>query len=419
MSQKTIVGLDLGTTKVCVVVARPVGGAAEVLGVGIAPSAGMRKGVVVDMEAVTSSIREAVKRAQSSSGIDIRSAYVGVSGSHLGCKKSYGNTSTRNNEVTARDVEDVLDSAGTVLVPLDREVLHVMPTDYVLDGQDGIVRPVGMAGARLEANVMLITAAHSCVENVTKCCQRAGLWVRDIVFEAIASSKAVLRHYEREGGVAVVDIGGGSADIAVFNRGGLCHAASMPVGGNHFTNDIAIGLKVSHLEAERVKKAYGYAVSGSNGGESNRMEVTSMDGRPVKMRRSNLGEIILPRCEEIFDLLKQEAEDALMKAEAACVVLTGGSSLLEGIATVAEARFGIPVRIGVPENMTGLDVPGGPMYSTGVGLVLYGVEEQWNEYDDFIESIRNKFRGVKRVLTQPVNLGFRRARSAYGITRNS
>ncbi len=417
MSPKTIVGLDLGTTKVCVVVARPSGGAAEVLGVGIAPSAGMRKGVVVDMEAVTSSICEAVKRAQSSSGIDIRSAYVGVSGSHLGCKKSYGTTSTRNNEVTARDVEDVLDSAGTVLVPLDREVLHVMPTDYVLDGQDGIVRPVGMAGGRLEANVMLITAAHSCVENVTKCCQRAGLWVRDIVFEGIASSKAVLRHYEREGGVAVIDIGGGSTDITVFGRGGLCHAASMPVGGNHFTNDIAIGLKVSHYEAERVKKAYGYAVSGSNG--TLEMEVTAMDGRLVKMRRSNLGEIILPRCEEIFDLVRQEAEDALMKAEAACVVLTGGASLLEGIATVAEARLGIPVRIGVPENMAGQEVPGEPMYSTGVGLVLYGVEEQWNEYDDFIELVRNKFRGVKRVLTQPVNLGFRRSRSQYGINRNS
>jgi len=415
MSRKHIVGLDLGTTKVCVVVARPMGGSAEVAGIGIAPSTGMRKGVVVDMEAVTSSIREALKRAEESAGVDIRKAYVGVSGSHMGCIKSYGTTGIRNREVTDQDVQDVLDSAGTVLVPLDREVLHVMPTDYVLDGQDGIVRPVGMAGVRLEANVMLITAAHSCVENVTKCCTRAGIYVKDVVFEGIASAKAVLRHYERETGVAVVDIGGGSTDVTVFRQGGLCHAASIPVGGNHFTNDIAIGLRVSQYEAERVKKAYGFAIDSLEG--PLQMEVTAMDGRAVKMRRANMGEIILPRCEEIFELIKEEVVEALVSAETSCVVLTGGASLLRGIDRVAEAKLGIPVRIGVPENMTGVDAPVEPMYSTGIGLVLHGVQEEWNEYDDLMESVRNGFRGFKRILTQPVSLGFRRSRSEYGISR--
>ncbi len=416
MSRRHIVGLDLGTTKICAVVARQLGGAAEVTGMGIAPSAGMRKGVVVDMEAVTGSIREAVKRAEESSGVNIRHVYVGVSGSHMGCMKSYGTTGIRGSEVTEQDVDDVIDSAGTVLVPLDREVLHVMPTDYVLDGQDGIVRPVGMAGVRLEANVMLITAAHSCVENVTKCCQRAGLYVKDVVFEGIASAKAVLRHYERENGAAVVDIGGGSTDVTVFRQGGLCHAASIPVGGNHFTNDIAIGLKVSQHEAERVKKAYGYAIDSLDG--LSQMDVTAMDGRPVKMRRASLGEIILPRCEEIFDLLRDEVVDALVSAETSCVVLTGGASLLKGMDRVAEAKLGIPVRIGVPENMTGVDVPMDPMYSTSVGLLLHGVQEEWSEYDDLMESMRNRLRGFRRVLTQPVSLGFRRSRSEYGISRN-
>ena len=408
MSSKHIVGVDLGTTKVCVVVARPMGGPVEVTGIGIAPSSGMRKGVVVDMEAVTNSIREALKRAEESAGVDIRKAYVGVSGSHMGCMKSYGTTGIRNREVTDQDVQDALDSAGTVLVPLDREVLHVMPTDYVLDGQDGIVRPVGMAGVRLEANVMLITAAHSCVENVTKCCQRAGIYVKDVVFEGIASAHAVLRHYERETGVAVVDIGGGSTDVTVFRQGGLCHAASIPVGGNHFTNDIAIGLKVSQYEAERVKKAYGYAIDSLDG--PLQMEVTAMDGRAVKMRRANMGEIILPRCEEIFELIKEEVVEALVSAETSCVVLTGGASLLKGMDRVAEAKLGIPVRIGVPENVTGVDVPLEPMYSTGMGLVLHGVQEEWSGYDDLMESVRKRFRGFKRVLTQPVSLGFRRTR---------
>ena len=416
MSSKHIVGVDLGTTKVCVVVARPMGGPVEVTGIGIAPSSGMRKGVVVDMEAVTGSIREALKRAEESAGVDIRKAYVGVSGSHMGCMKSYGTTGIRNREVTDQDVQDALDSAGTVLVPLDREVLHVMPTDYVLDGQDGIVRPVGMAGVRLEANVMLITAAHSCVENVTKCCQRAGIYVKDVVFEGIASAHAVLRHYERETGVAVVDIGGGSTDVTVFRQGGLCHAASIPVGGNHFTNDIAIGLKVSQYEAERVKKDYGYAIDSIDG--PLQMEVTAMDGRAVKMRRANMGEIILPRCEEIFELIKEEVVEALVSAETSCVVLTGGAALLKGMDRVAEAKLGIPVRIGVPENVTGVDVPLEPMYSTGMGLVLHGVQEEWSGYDDLMESVRNRFRGFKRVLTQPVSLGFKRSRSEYGISRN-
>jgi cell division protein FtsA len=375
----------------------------------------MRKGVVVDMEAVTASIREAVRRAEESAGVEIKKAYVGVSGSHVGCIKSYGTIGIRSREVTAQDVEDVIDSAGTVLVPLEREVLHVMPTDYVLDGQDGIVRPVGMSGVRLEANVMLITAMQSCVENVTKCCQRAGISVQDVVFEGVASAKAVLRSYEREGGVAVVDLGGGSTDVAVFRHGGLCHAGSVPVGGNHFTNDIAIGLKVSQREAERVKKEHGYAVGGAAGPLE--IDVAGMDGRPLRMRRGSLGEIILPRSEEIFELIREEIVDALVTAETSCVVLTGGSALLEGIDRVAEAKLGIPVRIGEPENVSGAEVPGGPMYSTGAGLVLHAVEEEWSEYDDLVASFREKLGGLKRVLTQPVSLGFRRSRTECGIQK--
>jgi len=413
MSGKHIVGLDIGTTKVCVVVASQHPEGTEVLGLGLAPSQGMRKGVVVDMDAVTSSIRDAVSRAEEASGINIRRAYVGVSGSHMGCMRSYGTTGIRGKEVTEQDVENVLESAGTVLIPLEQEVLHVMPMDYVLDGQDGIVRPVGMSGVRLEANVTLVTASHACVDNVTKCCERAGIAVTDVVYEAVASAKAVLRPYELESGVAVLDLGGGSTDLAVFKQGGLCHAASLPVGGNHFTSDIAIGLKVSRQEAERIKRAYGYAVGFEAGPVE--MDATSMDGRPRKMRRSLLGEIILPRCEEIFELLHDEIKEALMMSEASCVVLTGGTALLEGIDRVAEARLGIPVRIGEPTGMEDAEAGPSPVFATGMGLALYGAESEWNEYDDFVEGMRARFKSLRRMLTQPVGLGFRKSRPDYGI----
>jgi cell division protein FtsA len=416
MSRSHIAGLDLGTTKVCVVVARSVGGAAEIIGMGQAPSAGMRKGVVVDMEAVTESITKAIRAAEESAGVDINRAYVGVSGSHLSCMKSFGTTGVRGREVSEQDVENVLNSAGTVLIPVEREVLHVMPMDYVLDGQDGIRRPVGMSGVRLDANVTLITASHTSLENVTKCCERAGVGVMEITFEGIASAKAVLRPYERESGVAVIDLGGGSTDVTVFRDGGLIHAASIPVGGNHFTNDIAIGLKISQHEAERVKRTYGYAVGGTDGPQE--MVVKTMDGRPLKMRRANLGEIILPRCEEVFELIMDEIADGLIKAEASCIVLTGGAALLEGIDRVAEAKLGIPVRLGVPENMEGSLVPSEPMYSTGVGLVLHAVEEQWSAYDDVVESIKKSFRVFKRALTQPILFGLKKPRNEYGIQRN-
>ncbi len=401
MSRKYVVGLDIGTTKVCALVARVEAGVPEIMGIGTTGTSGLKKGVVVDIDVTTDAVRAALDEAEASSGIEIKAAYVGVAGSHIECLKSYGAAGIKGSEVTRGDLERVMDSASALYVPLDREVLHVLPSDFVIDGQGGIVRPLGMSGARLEANVRVITAAHSAVENIAKCCRKAGVDVVETVFQPIASSRAVADDDEIEAGVAVVDIGGGTTDVAVYKDGGLVHAMVVPVGGNHLTNDIAIGLRLSQKEAERVKKQHGYAVGEIDAGELMKVKLVNDEFRDVP--KYYLKEIIRPRCEETLRIIKRAVQSSTSLGGPSCVVLTGGTALLPGIDRIAEAIFGLPVRIGFPEFGVGIhlrDRLGSPVYATGVGLVLYGYETERNAYDGIFDGIFRKVKGKTKNLLE-------------------
>ena len=401
MSRKYIIGLDIGTTKVCAAVARVEGGSVEIVGAGETTSSGLRKGVVVDIDVTTESIRAALREAESTSGVEPRTAYVGVAGGHIECIKSYGATGIKGAEITTMDVDRVMDSAGAVYVPLDREVLHVLPTDFVIDGQDGIVRPLGMSGARLEANVRIITASHSAVENLLKCCRKAGLEVVQAVFEPVASTRAVARREELDVGVAVVDIGGGTSDVTVYREGTLRHASVLAVGGNHVTNDVAIGLRLSQREAERVKTESGFATGDYDFSEC--IEVQNMNNTQRQVPRRYLGEIIRPRSEEMLKLIKAEIDEATLMGGPSCVVLTGGGALMPGLDRLAEAVFGLPARVGVPEGVPGGLLKGrlgSPAHATGVGLVLYGREAESDSYDGIFSGIMRRVRGTTKNLLE-------------------
>jgi cell division protein FtsA len=371
-----IVGLDVGTTKICAAVGEVVNGELEFRGVSTSSSAGLRKGVVVNMEATVESIRNAVKTAEAATGVEINAVYVGISGGHIKGFNSYGAVGIRGNEVTHVDVERVIDSAKAVYVPLDREVLHVIPTGYVLDGQNGIKDPAGMAGSRLEAKVYIVTGAVTSVQNLLKCCEKAGVEAVDIVFEPLASAEAILTDDEKELGVAVVDIGGGTTDIILYKDGWLRHSSVLAVGGNHFTNDIAVGLRISVIEAERIKKGHGTAMT-SMVGDSEELDIIQA-GQGRKILRRHLSEIIQPRTEELVDLIKRELLSCSAYDIASTgVVLTGGGSLLEGLDRMAEAALGLPVRIGFPKKISGPEnIMNNPMYATGAGLVLHGFETE-------------------------------------------
>jgi len=369
-----IVGLDVGTTKICAAVGEVVNGELEFRGVSTSSSAGLRKGVVVDMEATVESIRNAVKTAEAAIGVEINAVYVGISGGHIKGFNSYGAVGIRGKEVTPVDVERLIDSAKAVYVPIDREVLHVIPTGYILDGQNGIKDPAGMAGGRLEAKVYIVTGAVTSVQNLLKCCEKAGVEAVDIVFEPLASAEAILTDDEKELGVAVVDIGGGTTDIILYKDGWLRHSSVLAVGGNHFTNDIAVGLRISVIEAERIKKGYGSALT-SMVGASEELDIIQ-EGQGRKIVRRQLSEIIQPRAEELVDLIKRELLSfSAYDIASTGVVLTGGGSLLEGLDRMAETALGLPVRIGFPKKISGPDnIMNSPMYATGAGLVLYGFE---------------------------------------------
>lgn len=369
-----IVGLDVGTTKICAAVGEVVNGELEFRGVSTSSSAGLRKGVVVDMEATVESIRNAVKTAEAAIDVEINAVYVGISGGHIKGFNSYGAVGIRGKEVTPLDVERLIDSAKAVYVPIDREVLHVIPTGYILDGQNGIKDPAGMAGGRLEAKVYIVTGAVTSVQTLLKCCEKAGVEAVDIVFEPLASAEAILTDDEKELGVAVVDIGGGTTDIILYKDGWLRHSSVLAVGGNHFTNDIAVGLRISVIEAERIKKGYGAALT-SMVGASEELDIVQ-EGRGRKIVRRELSEIIQPRAEELVDLIKRELLSfSAYDIASTGVVLTGGGSLLEGLDRMAETALGLPVRIGFPKKISGSDnIMNNPMYATGAGLVLYGFE---------------------------------------------
>lgn len=369
-----IVGLDIGTTKICAIVAERTENGIDVVGIGTHPSRGLRKGVVVDIDSTVQSIKRAVEEAELMADCEISSVYAGIAGGHIRGLNSHGIVAVKDREVRDGDVKRVIDAAKAVAIPMDREVIHVIPQEFIIDDQDGIREPLGMAGVRLEARIHIVTAAVTSAQNIVKCANKAGLNVADIVLEPLASAEAVLAPDERELGVCLVDIGGGTTDIAVFSGGSIQHTSVLSLGGNHVSHDIAVGLRTPFHEAERIKKRFGVA-SARFVPTDDVITVPSVGGRrPREISRKILCEIIEPRVEEILSLARRELEKSTLEAAIPSgVVLTGGCAALEGISDLAEELFEVPVRIGTPIHIGGLrDVVTDPMYATGVGLVLYG-----------------------------------------------
>lgn len=375
-----IVGLDIGTTKICSIVGSVEEDGIDVVAVGVHPSRGLRKGVVINIESTVESIQKAVKEAEMMCGAPISSVYTGIAGGHIRGINSHGIVALKDHEVRPSDVDRVLDAAQAVAIPLDREVIHVIPQEFVIDEQDGIRDPIGMSGVRLESKVHIVTAAVTSAQNIVKCCNRAGLNVNDIILEQLAAAESALSQEEKELGVVLVDIGGGTTDIAVFSGGSLVHTSILSIGGNHITNDLAVGLRTPAIEAEKIKQKYGCSLT-SMVQRDETIEVPSVGGRADRiLSRQIVAEIIEPRVEELFTLIKQEvSKSGYEDLIASGLVLTGGSVLMEGVVEVAEQVFNLPVRRGVPRGIGGLvEVVQSPLYATGVGLVLYGYRHQEN-----------------------------------------
>ncbi len=373
-----IVGLDIGTTKICCIIGEINDqGGLDVIGIGTHPSKGLRKGVVVNIESTVESIKNATEEAELMSGFEIESVYVGIAGGHIKGFNSHGVIAVKNKEISEADVNRVIDAAKAVAIPMDREVIHVIPQEYIVDDQDGIKTPLGMSGVRLEAKVHIVTGAVTSAQNIVKSVTRAGLRVNDIVLEQFASSKAVLSSDEKELGVAMIDIGGGTSDLAIFFQEAIKHTSVLAIGGNHVTNDIAIGLRTPTSEAERIKKEYGCALM-SLIDEKETIEVPSVGDRENRiLSRHLLSEIIEPRLDELFTLIKMEiAKSGHNELITSGIVLTGGSAIMAGMVEVAEKIFELPVRRGIPKSIGGLvDVVNSPMYATAVGLLFYGMEK--------------------------------------------
>jgi len=372
-----VVGLDIGTTKICAIVAERTDRGLDVVGMGTHPSRGLRKGVVVDIDATVSSIKAAIEEAELMADCEISSVYAGISGGHIRSFNSHGIVAVKDREVREGDLKRVFDAAKAVAIPMDREVIHVIPQEYIVDDQEGIREPRGMSGVRLEAKIHIVTAAVTSAQNIVKCCNKAGLNVIDIILEPLASAEAVLGDDERELGVCLLDIGGGTADIAVFSGGSVKHTSVLALGGYHISNDIAVGLRTPFEEAERIKKKFGVAAARFLASDDV-LTVPSVGGRrPREVSRKILCEIIEPRVDEILSLARQELEKAgLVERIPSGVVLTGGCSALEGMVELAEEIFETPVRGGTPMHVSGLqDVVRSPIYATGVGLVLYGLSQ--------------------------------------------
>ncbi len=375
MGKKTnvIVGLDIGTTKTCAVVAELHETGIDIIGVGLHPSEGLRKGVVVNIESTVESIKGAIEEAERSSGCEISSVYAGIAGAHIRGQNSLGIVPVKGREVKPEDVERATEAARAIAIPLDRQIIHTLPQYYVVDEQDGIIDPVGMAGVRLESRVHIVTGSVTSIQNIVKSINRVGLEVKDIVLEQLAASEAVLSNDEKALGTALIDIGGGTTDIAVFSEGSIKHTAVIPVGGQYVTSDIATGLRTPVAEAEKIKIEYGCAYMPLIP-KDEFIEVPSVGGRePREVSRQILGRIIEPRMDEILKMAQKEinrsgCEDIL----AAGVVLTGGGAILEGTPELAEQIFNMPVRRGLPMDIGGLaDTVKSPAYATGVGLVLF------------------------------------------------
>jgi cell division protein FtsA len=378
-----IVGLDIGTTKVVCIVGEVNPGAGsdesqiDIIGFGQAPSTGLRKGVVINIDSTVEAIRKAVKEAENMAGIKIHSAYVGIAGTHIKSFNSSGVVAVKDKEITEHDVQRVIEAAQAVVIPQDREVLHVIPQEFIIDDQDGIRDPIGMNGVRLEAKVHIVTGAISTAQNLIKCANRAGIQVTKLCLQPIASSSAVLSHDEKELGVALVDIGGGTTDIAIFREGALLYTSVLPVGGVHITNDISVGVRASIDAAEKIKIAHGCALA-SIVKDDETIEVPAVgEGKPRVVSRKILAEIIEPRVEEIFSLIQNEiTRSGYSDVLAAGMVLTGGTTLLQGMIELGDFFFEIPLKRGVPIRLGGLkEVVNSPKFSTAVGLLKYGADQ--------------------------------------------
>ncbi|MBI4238865.1 MAG: cell division protein FtsA [Deltaproteobacteria bacterium] len=374
--EELVVGLDIGTTKICAIVGEVADDGVNIIGIGSYLSRGLRKGMIINIESTVEAIKKAIEEAELMAGCDITGVYVGISGSHIRGLNSRGIVAIKDKEVRSPDMKRVIGAAQAIAIPVDREIVHVIPQEFIVDEQDGVKDPVGMSGVRLEAKVHIVTAAASASQNVVKCCSRAGLTVHEVILQQLASGAAVLGQDERELGVLLIDIGGGTTDISIFNGGSVQYTSVLPIGGNHLTNDVAVGLRTPAHEAEKIKQKYGCVLTSIVQKEET-IEVPSVGGRnPRALSRSILAEILEPRMEEVFQLVRQEViragfEDRL----AAGVVLTGGCSVLEGMPELAEQILNLPVRRGLPRGVGGLvDVVRSPMYATGVGLVLSGAQ---------------------------------------------
>jgi cell division protein FtsA len=373
-----VVGLDIGTSKVCAAVGEMTEHGLEIIGIGLHPSQGLRKGVVINIETTVNSLKKAVEEASLMAGCEIHTVFTSISGGHIKGFNSHGIVAVKNKEVVARDLERVIDAAKAVAIPMDREVLHVLPQDYIIDDQDGIRDPLGMSGVRLEAKVHIVTGAVASAQNVIKCCNRAGLNVAEIVLTPLAAADAVLTDEERELGVVLVDVGGGTTDIAVYHDGTVKHTAVLPIGGNHITNDIAAGLRTAFNDAERLKQRYGCA-SASMVSSSERVEVPCVASKGAgTISRQILCEIVEPRLAEIFELVQKEVTKSGYEGSLASgIVATGGTMLLAGAVDMAERSFGLPVRLGTPARIGGLvDIIDSPIHAAAVGLTLHGVKRQ-------------------------------------------
>jgi len=374
-----IVGLDIGTSKVVAIVGQNTPeGNVEVIGIGSCPSKGLKRGVVVNIETTVQAIQRAIEEAELMAGCEIHSVYAGIAGSHIRSLNSHGIVAVREREVVQADIERVIDAAQAVAIPADQKILHILPQEFVIDNQEGIKEPLGMSGVRLEAKVHLVTCAVNAAQNIDKCVKRCGLDVDDIILEQLASSYAVLTDDEKELGVCVVDIGGGTTDMAIFTGGSIRHTAVIPIAGDQVTNDIAMALRTPTQNADEIKIKYACALTQLAGADET-IKVPSVGDRPPRdLSRQALAEVVEPRYEELFTLIQSELrrsgfEDLI----AAGLVLTGGTSKMEGAVELAEEIFHMPVRLASPQGVTGLaDVVNNPMYSTGVGLLMYGLKQQ-------------------------------------------
>jgi len=397
-----IVGLDIGTTKIAAIVGSVAkDNQIEIIGIGTYASKGLKRGVVSNIEVTTDSIRHAIEEAELMADCEINSVFAGVAGKHIEGRESKGIQAIRSQEVTHYDIERVLDAAKAIAIPTDKRILHVLPKQYIIDDQQGILEPLGMAGVRLEADVHIVIGSVSAVQNISKCVQLCGVQTEDVVLEQLASSYAVLSDDEKEIGVCLVDIGGGTTDIAVFTRGSIRYTSNIPIAGDQVTNDIAVFLRTPIHQAEDIKTRYACAVSEMVGPQEE-IEVPSIGDRPPrKLSRQSLAEVVGPRYAELFALVQAELRRSGYEGQiGAGIVITGGSSRIEGAIELAEEIFNMPVRIGLPANVTGLvDVVQNPVYSTAVGLLLYGVKYRQQELIDtnieklsIWESMKNWFK---------------------------